>query len=157
MLTPPEMPKASSLLPFSFFVLMLMWAPPTSPELVALKTLLTSMLPIISEEKKPRAIFLCSGYSDGKGNPFRVVALYLFFQAEDGIRDLYVTGVQTCALPISRSDNDVYARYLVRLGEMRESAKIITQALEGMLEGPWHADAPHVILPDREKMKTQME
>src|SRR6202041_4157822 len=27
--------------------------------------------------------------------------LELFFQAEDGIRDLYVTGVQTCALPIS--------------------------------------------------------
>src|SRR6266496_5182515 len=26
-----------------------------------------------------------------------------FFQAEDGIRDLYVTGVQTCALPISPS------------------------------------------------------
>src|SRR5690349_22565690 len=26
-----------------------------------------------------------------------------FFQAEDGIRDLYVTGVQTCALPISTS------------------------------------------------------
>src|SRR5690349_24662111 len=26
-----------------------------------------------------------------------------FFQAEDGIRDLYVTGVQTCALPISQS------------------------------------------------------
>src|SRR6267378_7257315 len=25
-----------------------------------------------------------------------------FFQAEDGIRDLYVTGVQTCAIPISR-------------------------------------------------------
>ena len=24
----------------------------------------------------------------------------VFFQAEDGIRDLYVTGVQTCALPI---------------------------------------------------------
>src|SRR5215469_13299116 len=27
---------------------------------------------------------------------------FFFFQAEDGIRDLYVTGVQTCALPISR-------------------------------------------------------
>src|SRR5690349_25067193 len=26
-----------------------------------------------------------------------------FFQAEDGIRDLYVTGVQTCALPISET------------------------------------------------------
>src|SRR6266496_6188104 len=27
--------------------------------------------------------------------------MFFFFQAEDGIRDLYVTGVQTCALPIS--------------------------------------------------------
>src|SRR5690349_3124268 len=31
---------------------------------------------------------------------------YFFFQAEDGIRDLYVTGVQTCALPISRAARD---------------------------------------------------
>src|SRR6266496_5446494 len=30
------------------------------------------------------------------------VPLFFFFQAEDGIRDLYVTGVQTCALPICR-------------------------------------------------------
>src|SRR5204862_4943792 len=30
-----------------------------------------------------------------------LVSLFFFFQAEDGIRDLYVTGVQTCALPIS--------------------------------------------------------
>src|SRR5690349_21921550 len=29
---------------------------------------------------------------------------FFFFQAEDGIRDLYVTGVQTCALPISYGD-----------------------------------------------------
>src|SRR6201989_3683189 len=29
--------------------------------------------------------------------------VFLFFQAEDGIRDLYVTGVQTCALPIYTS------------------------------------------------------
>src|SRR2546430_15918238 len=29
--------------------------------------------------------------------------MFFFFQAEDGIRDLTVTGVQTCALPISRS------------------------------------------------------
>src|SRR5690349_21888945 len=29
-----------------------------------------------------------------------MVSVFLFFQAEDGIRDLYVTGVQTCALPI---------------------------------------------------------
>src|SRR5206468_4406871 len=30
---------------------------------------------------------------------------FFFFQAEDGIRDLIVTGVQTCALPISRVDS----------------------------------------------------
>jgi NADH-quinone oxidoreductase subunit D len=57
----------------------------------------------------------------------------------------------------TQTGNDVYARYRVRLQEMRESAKIITQALEGMPSGPYQADAPHVVLPDREKMKTQME
>jgi len=57
----------------------------------------------------------------------------------------------------TRTGNDVYARYQVRLQEMRESAKIVTQALEGMPSGPYQADAPHVVLPDREKMKTQME
>src|SRR5256886_12666510 len=31
--------------------------------------------------------------------------LFFFFQAEDGIRDLTVTGVQTCALPISRGSD----------------------------------------------------
>jgi NADH-quinone oxidoreductase subunit D len=57
----------------------------------------------------------------------------------------------------TRTENDVYARYRVRLEEMRQSAKIIVQAMEGMPEGAWQADAPHVVLPDREKMKTQME
>src|SRR5207302_9333959 len=32
---------------------------------------------------------------------FRSFLLFFFFQAEDGIRDFHVTGVQTCALPIS--------------------------------------------------------
>jgi NADH-quinone oxidoreductase subunit D len=58
---------------------------------------------------------------------------------------------------VTRTENDVYSRYRVRLEEMRESAKIIVQAMEGMPEGAWVADAPHVVLPDREKMKTQME
>jgi len=56
-----------------------------------------------------------------------------------------------------RTGGDVYARYLVRLEEMRQSAGIVTQAMEGMPGGAWKADAPHVVLPDREKMKTQME
>jgi NADH-quinone oxidoreductase subunit D len=59
-------------------------------------------------------------------------------------------------VPIS-TDGDVWARYIVRLKEMRESVKICQQALDGMPDGPIKADAPHVVLPDREKMKTQME
>jgi NADH-quinone oxidoreductase subunit D len=54
-------------------------------------------------------------------------------------------------------ENDVYSRYRVRLDEMRQSARIIRQALDGMPEGPWQADAPKIVLPEREKMKTQME
>ena len=59
-------------------------------------------------------------------------------------------------VPIS-NDCDVWARYVVRLEEMRESVKICQQALDGMPEGPIKADAPKVVLPDREKMKTEME
>jgi len=59
-------------------------------------------------------------------------------------------------VPIS-NECDVWARYIVRIQEMRESVKIIEQALAGMPEGRITADAPHVVLPDREKMKTQME
>jgi NADH-quinone oxidoreductase subunit D len=57
----------------------------------------------------------------------------------------------------TRRESDVYARYQVRVEEMRQSTRIVTQALEGMPAGPWKADAPKVVLPDREKMKTQME
>ena len=35
---------------------------------------------------------------------FVLVLFFFFFQAEDGIRDVAVTGVQTCALPISSTD-----------------------------------------------------
>src|SRR6266853_5722672 len=35
-----------------------------------------------------------------------LIAFFFFFQAEDGIRDLTVTGVQTCALPIFGTDLD---------------------------------------------------
>ncbi len=59
-------------------------------------------------------------------------------------------------VPVS-NEGDVWARYLVRIQEMRESVKIVEQALEGMPEGRITADAPKVVLPDREKMKTQME
>ena len=59
-------------------------------------------------------------------------------------------------VPVS-NDGDVFARYILRVREMRESIKIVKQALDGMPSGAIKADAPKVVLPDREKMKTQME
>lgn len=56
-----------------------------------------------------------------------------------------------------RKENDVYARFQVRVEEMRQSARIVQQALDGMPSGPWQAEAPKIVLPEREKMKTQME
>src|SRR5256885_4816151 len=38
------------------------------------------------------------------GEVQQMKGLFFFFQAEDGIRDYKVTGVQTCALPISRRE-----------------------------------------------------
>src|SRR5690606_40923214 len=35
-----------------------------------------------------------------------------FFEAEDGIRDFHVTGVQTCALPISGMSSVIYEKLL---------------------------------------------
>jgi len=57
----------------------------------------------------------------------------------------------------TQPDNDVWARYRVRMEEFRQSTRIVKQALEGMPGGPWQANAPKIVLPDREKMKTQME
>ena len=56
-----------------------------------------------------------------------------------------------------RTEGDVFSRYMVRVEELRESNKIVQQALAGLPEGRIKADAPKIILPEREKMKTQME
>ena len=57
----------------------------------------------------------------------------------------------------TRTENDVYARYRCawrRCGRARASSR---RRWKGCRRAPWQADAPHVVLPDREKMKTQME
>ena len=73
-------------------------------------------------------------------------------------RDAPYSGYENFKFVVPTSTaGDGYARYLVRVQELRESQKIVTQALEGIPEGPLKADAPKVVLPDREKMKTQME
>jgi NADH-quinone oxidoreductase subunit D len=52
---------------------------------------------------------------------------------------------------------DVWARYMVRMREMRESLKIADQALRRLRPGSIKADAPKVVLPEREAMKTHMD
>jgi NADH-quinone oxidoreductase subunit D len=52
---------------------------------------------------------------------------------------------------------DVYARYRVRMREMRESVRIVQQCLDGLPEGPWIADDRKVVLPPRHELHTSME
>jgi NADH-quinone oxidoreductase subunit D len=73
-------------------------------------------------------------------------------------RDMPYSGYEKFQFNVPTSNvGDVWARYIVRMQEFRESVKICLQALDGLPEGRIVADAPKIILPDREQMKTQME
>jgi NADH-quinone oxidoreductase subunit D len=52
---------------------------------------------------------------------------------------------------------DGHDRYRVRVREMRESVRIVEQALDGLPEGPWIADDRKVVLPPRHELSTSME
>ena len=54
-------------------------------------------------------------------------------------------------------EGDVWARYRVRMEEMRESVRIVDQALRRMPGGPWIADDRKVVLPPRAELHTSME
>jgi NADH-quinone oxidoreductase subunit D len=55
-------------------------------------------------------------------------------------------------------EGDSYARYQVRVAEMRESLKIIRQAMDKIpSEGPFRAELPGIVPPSREEMKTSIE
>src|SRR2546430_11270951 len=71
----------------------------------------------------------------GKSGPARSscvtdLVCFFFFQAEDGIRDLTVTGVQTCALPIS----SVKAYFGLKLAGYTAEHPALTKARERILE-----------------------
>jgi NADH-quinone oxidoreductase subunit D len=58
----------------------------------------------------------------------------------------------------TRTESDCYARYMVRVAEMRESVKLVRQAMAKITDqGVYKAEAPGIIPPQREKMKTEME
>lgn len=52
---------------------------------------------------------------------------------------------------------DTYDRFLVRGEEMWQSLNIIKQALQNLPEGPYHADAPHYYLPEKQQVYSNME
>lgn len=55
------------------------------------------------------------------------------------------------------TEGDTYDRFMVRQQEIRESLKIIKQALENMPEGNYHADIPDFYLPPKEEVYSSME
>src|SRR5256885_11727298 len=73
------------------------------------------------------------------------VLILFFFQAEDGIRDYKVTGVQTCALPIlGRGGGEIQDRWLLAVSCLDESGR-----LRRPLEGVGHHDRDRLaVIPD---------
>src|SRR3712207_8624546 len=75
-------------------------------------------------------------------NIVRYAHFFFFFQAEDGIRDIGVTGVQTCALPISQQRRKLVHSFplsplpppVVRLSSARAS-----RAKEKALHAPFRS------------------
>ncbi len=56
------------------------------------------------------------------------------------------------------SNGDCYDRWLVRMEEMRQSVRIIRQAVDRMPDGPWYAeDARKIFPPPKDKILTRME
>ena len=58
---------------------------------------------------------------------------------------------------ITLTESDALARFYVRLAEMKESARILRQALDAMPAGPFRAGEPKKVLPAKERTYTRME
>ncbi|OGQ18576.1 MAG: NADH dehydrogenase (quinone) subunit D [Deltaproteobacteria bacterium RIFCSPHIGHO2_02_FULL_40_11] len=59
-------------------------------------------------------------------------------------------------VPIS-TEGDIYDRYLVRMEEMRQSCRIIEQALNQLEDGPVHIDNKDIVLPQKEDVYGNIE
>ena len=59
-------------------------------------------------------------------------------------------------VPVGKN-GDVYDRYLVRVEELRQSRRIVAQALNKFPDGPYKAQDNKVSLPDRDTLHTSME
>ncbi len=55
------------------------------------------------------------------------------------------------------TEGDIYDRYLVRLEEMRQSVRILDQAIRNIPDGPVNVDDPKIFLPPKQEVLTSME
>src|SRR5256884_920163 len=82
---------------------------------------------------------------------------FFFFQAEDGIRDVAVTGVQTCALPISRTaiscdSHERREQHFRRPAEKSGQVLVRTQKANTPARRGWNADRaqPFLVIAARD-------
>jgi NADH-quinone oxidoreductase subunit D len=54
-------------------------------------------------------------------------------------------------------EGDVYARYIVRIEEMRQSTRMLRQLIEGLPEGPFIERFPKYVYPDKERLEGSIE
>ena len=59
-------------------------------------------------------------------------------------------------IPVA-TDGDTYSRFLCRMEEMRQSLRIIEQGINNLPDGPYAADLPDVVLPEKQLTYTRME
>src|SRR2546429_3767422 len=78
----------------------------------------------------------------------RVAVRFFFFQAEDGIRDVAVTGVQTCALPILASN---------LTNQVRNIAEVTTAVAKGDLSKEITVEAKGEILELKNTINTMVD
>src|SRR2546429_1137617 len=93
------------------------------------------------------------GHSPARFGPAgRVQTSFFFFQAEDGIRDVAVTGVQTCALPISDDERqERRLRFFLRRRRWwrRRLVVLLRREIEGLVVRPF-AELGRSLLRSRE-------
>lgn len=53
-------------------------------------------------------------------------------------------------------EGDVYARYMVRMAEMRQSARMLRQLVDGLPEGPYIERSRKYVFPEKERVKDSM-
>jgi NADH-quinone oxidoreductase subunit D len=78
--------------------------------------------------------------------------------AYDVRKDFPYLGYETYDFEVPIGEHgDVYDRFLVRMEELRQSVRILEQALKRLPDGPINVDDPRVILPPKSKATSEME